>query len=84
MEGDILASSICVEPKLSKGVVDCKGLPRCQWITKFVLIKDNDGESLALGVYHSVCPKLVVGMRGRWAQTRLLCKLYIFLFGRKE
>ena len=64
IEGEMVASSILVEPKLPQGVADCDGLPRCQWITKSVLLKEDDGEFLDIGVYHSVCPKFVDGNEG--------------------
>ena len=60
MEGDIVASAILVDPILPLGVVECKGLPRSQWIMKCVLLKDDNGDSVAFGVCHSVCPNLVL------------------------
>ena len=64
MEGDIAASAIFVEPILPSGVADCKGLPRSKWITKCMLLKDNNGDHVAIGVYHSVCLDLVLGSDG--------------------
>jgi hypothetical protein len=64
MEGDIAASAILVDPVLPSGVTDCEGLPRSQWITKCVLLMDDNGGSVAIGVCHSVCPKLVLGSDG--------------------
>jgi hypothetical protein len=64
MEGDIAASAILVDPVLPSGIADCEGPPRSQWITKRVLLKDSDDDSVDIGVCHSVCPNLVLGSDG--------------------
>lgn len=64
MERDIATSSILMEPKLPNGVADYKGLLRCCRIIKFVLLKDDDDESVVVGVCHSVFFDLVGGNEG--------------------
>jgi hypothetical protein len=61
MEGDIATSIILVDSELPNSVADYKGLPRCRWITKSVLLKDNNGEFVVVSVCHSVSSDLVVG-----------------------
>jgi hypothetical protein len=75
MEGDIAASAILVDPVLPSGVADCEGLPRSQWITKCVLLEDNNGGSLAIGVCHSVCPNLVLGSDGPLGPSRVAVQI---------
>jgi hypothetical protein len=40
------------------------GCQKYQRITKFILLKDDDGESLAIGVCHSMCSDLVIRNEG--------------------
>jgi hypothetical protein len=75
MEGDIAASTILVDPVLPIGVVDCEGLPRSQWITKCVLLKDDNSDSIAFGICHSVCPNLVLGSDGPLGPTRVAVQI---------
>ena len=75
MEGDIAASAILVDLVLPIGVVDCEGLPRSQWITKCVLLKDGNGDSLAFGVCHSVYPNLVPESDGPLDPTRVAIQI---------
>jgi hypothetical protein len=75
MEGDIAASAILVDSVLPSSVADCEGLPRSQWITKCVLLKDNNGESLAIGVCHNVCPDLVLGSDGPLGLNRVVVQI---------
>jgi hypothetical protein len=75
MEGDIAASAILVDPVLPSGVADCEGLPRSQWITKCMLLKDDNGGSLAIGVCHSVCPNLVLGSDGPLGPSRVAVQI---------
>jgi hypothetical protein len=53
-----------VDLELPNSVANCRGLPRCQWITKSVLLKDNNSEFVVIGVCHSVSSNLVVGSDG--------------------
>jgi hypothetical protein len=71
MEGDIAASAILVEPVLPSRVADCEGLPRSKWITKCVLLKDNNGDHVAIGICHSMCPDLVFGSDGPLGLSRV-------------
>ena len=71
MEGDIAASAILVDLILLSNVADCKGLPRSQWITKCVLLKDNNGDTVAISVCYSVCPNLVLGRNGPLGLSRM-------------
>jgi hypothetical protein len=75
MEGDIAASAILMDPVLPSGVADCEGLPRSQWITKCVLLKDDNAGSVAIGVCHSVCPKLVLGSDGPLGPSRVAVQI---------
>jgi hypothetical protein len=50
MEGNIVMSSNLVDLELPHGVADCEGLLRYCWNSKFVLLTDDDGESIAIGV----------------------------------
>jgi hypothetical protein len=75
MEGDIAASAILVDPVLPSGVAECEGLPRCQWITKCVLLKDDNAGAVAIGVCHSVCPKLVLGSDGPLGPSRVAVQI---------
>jgi hypothetical protein len=75
MEGDIAASAILMDPVLLSGVADCEGLPRSQWITKYVLLKDDNGGSIAIGVYHSMCPNLVLGSDGPLGPSRVAVQI---------
>jgi hypothetical protein len=59
-----VAFAILVDPVLPSGVAECEELPRSQWITKCVLLNDDNASSIAI-VCHSVCPtKLVFGSDG--------------------
>ena len=42
MEGDIAACAILVDPVFPSSVAECMGLPRSEWITRYVLLKDNN------------------------------------------
>jgi hypothetical protein len=75
MEGDIAASAILVDPVLPLGVADCEGLPRSQWITKCVLLKDDNGDFVAFGVCHNVCPNLVLGSDGPLGSSRVAVQI---------
>jgi hypothetical protein len=75
MEGDIAASAILVDPVLPLGVADCEGLPRSQWITKCVLLKDDNGDFVAFGVCHNVCPNLVLGSDGPLGPSRVAVQI---------
>ena len=75
MEGDIVASAILVDPVLLLGVVDCEALPRSQWIIKCVLLKDNNGDSVAFGVCHNVCPNLVLSSNGPLGPSRVAVQI---------
>jgi hypothetical protein len=75
MEGDIAAFAILVDPVLPSGVAECEGLPRSQWITKCVLLKDDNAGSVAIGVCHSVCPKLVLGSDGPLGSSRVVVQI---------
>ena len=66
-----MASTILVDPVFPSGVAECEGLPRSKWITKCVLLKDDNGSSVAIGVCHSVCPKLVLGSDGPLGPSRV-------------
>ena len=72
MEGDIAASAIPMEPILLSGVADCEGLARSKWITKCVLLKDNNSDFVAIGIYYSVCPDLVLGSDGPLGLSRVV------------
>ena len=56
-----MASAILVDPVFPLSVAECMGLLRYEWITKCVLLKDDNVGSIAICIYHSVCPKLVLG-----------------------
>jgi hypothetical protein len=71
MEGNIAASAILVELVLLSGVVDCEGLSRSKWITKCVLLKYKNGDHVAIGVCHSVCPDLVLNSDGPLGLSRV-------------
>jgi hypothetical protein len=75
MERDIAASTILVDPVLPLVVVDCEGLPRSQWITKCVFLKDDNGDSVAFGVCRSVCPNLVLGSDGPLGPSRVAIQI---------
>jgi hypothetical protein len=75
MEGDIVAFAILLDPILPSGVAECEGLPRSQWITKCVLLKDDNAGSVAIGVCHSVCPKLVLGSDGPLGLSRVAVQI---------
>jgi hypothetical protein len=75
MEGDIATSAILVDPVLPLGVADCEGLLRSQWIMKCVLLKDNNDDSVAFGVCHSVCPNLVLGSDGPLGLSRVAVQI---------
>jgi hypothetical protein len=75
MEGDIVASAILMDSVLPSGVADCEGLPRSQWITKCVLLKDDNAGSVAIGVCHSVCSKLVLGSDGPLGPSRVAVQI---------
>jgi hypothetical protein len=75
MEGDIAASAFLVDPVLPSGVAECKGLPRSQWITKSVLLKDDNGGFVAIGVCHSVYPKLVLSSEGPLGPSRVAVQI---------
>jgi hypothetical protein len=75
MEGDIATSAILVDPVLPLGVADCEGLLRSQWIMKCVLLKDNNDDSVAIGVCHSVCPNLVLGSDGPLGLSRVAVQI---------
>jgi hypothetical protein len=75
MEGDIAASAILIDLVLSLGVAKCEGLPRSKWITKCMLLKDNNGVTVAIGVCHSVCPDLVLGSDGPLGSNRVVVQI---------
>jgi hypothetical protein len=75
MEGDIAASAILVDLVLPSGIAECEGLPRSQWITKCVLLKDDNAGAVAIGVCHSVCPKLVLGSDGPLGPSRVAVQI---------
>jgi hypothetical protein len=72
MEGNIATSAILMDPVLPIGVVDYEGLPRSQWITKCVLLKEDNSDSVAFGICHSVCPNLVLGSDGPLGPTKVV------------
>jgi hypothetical protein len=75
MEGDIAASTILMDPILPSGVAECEGLLRSQWITKCVLLKDDNAGFVAIGVCHSVYPKLVLGSDGPLGPSRVAVQI---------
>jgi hypothetical protein len=75
MEGDIAASATLVDPVLVLGVAEYEGLPRSQWITKSVLLKDDNGGSVAIGVCHNVCLKLVLGSEGPLGPSKVAVQI---------
>ena len=75
MEGDIAASAILIDPIFPSGVVECEGLPRSEWIMKYVLLKDDNASSVAFGVCHSVYPKLVLGSDGPLDPSRVVVQI---------
>jgi hypothetical protein len=75
MEGDIAASAILVDPVLPSDIADYKGLPRSQWITKCVLLKDDNAGSVAIGICHNVCSKLVLGSDGPLGPSRVAVQI---------
>jgi hypothetical protein len=79
MEGDIAASAILVDLVLPSGVTGCKGLSRSEWLTKYVLLKDDNGGSVAIGVCHSVCPNLVLGSNGPLDPSRVVVQIVVVL-----
>lgn len=66
MDGDVAASSILVDPKHLHGIADCKELPRCSWITKFVLL---------IGIYHNVSPELIIGSQGPLGEGKVAIQI---------
>ena len=72
MEGDIATFAILVDPIFPLGVAECEELLRSEWITKFVLLKNNNVSSIAIGVYYNVCPKLVLGSNGPLGPSRVV------------
>ena len=75
MERDIAASAILVDPVFSLGVAKCMGLPMSEWITKCVLLKDDNVGSIAIGIYHSVYPKLVLGSDGPLGPSKVAVQI---------
>ena len=65
-----------MDPRLPSSIADCEGLPRSQWITKKVLLKDNKDDSVAIGVCHSVCRDLVLGSDGPIGSEQGGCSNY--------
>lgn len=53
-----------MDPRLPSSIADCEGLPRSQWIMKYLLLKDNNGDTVAIGDCYSMCPDLVLGSDG--------------------
>ena len=43
-----------------------------EWITTCVLLKDDNDGSVAIGVYYSVCPKLVLNSDGPLGPSRVV------------
>ena len=75
MERDIAASIILVELVLPSSVLDCEGLPRSKWITKYMLLKDNNGDHVAIGACHNVCPNLVLGSDGPLGLSKMAVQI---------
>jgi hypothetical protein len=70
-----VAFAILVDPVLPSGVAECEELPRSQWITKCVLLNDDNASSIAIGVCHNVCPKLVLGSDGPLGPSRVAVQI---------
>ena len=75
MERDIAASAILVDPILPSGVAESQRLPKSEWITKCVLLKDDNGSFVAIGICHSVCSKLVLGSDGPLDPSRVAVQI---------
>jgi hypothetical protein len=83
MDKDIVAFAFLVDPVLLSGIANCEGLLRCRWITKCVLLKDNNDGYVAIGICHSVCPDLVVGSNGPLSISKIAVEIVDVLVVKK-
>ena len=54
------------------------GCQKYQRITKFILLKDDDGESLDIGVCHSMCSNLVIRNEGPLGPNKVAIQITNF------
>lgn len=75
MDKDIAASSFLLDPVLLSGIANSKGLPKCRWITKCLLLIDNIDGYVAISICQSVCPDLVVGSNGPLSISKIVVQI---------